>query len=248
MENKKLNFIWKELHELGKKLPESFKLLAKSIAEQKESNDKNTEKIVDTIKAQDLDRGTPDIVSAIKDSEQKQLDSSKTTLEELQTIPTKTFKVEVTNHQEQKDIEIPDTITLNEKQFAELKKALQIDNKVTVKAPDVSVEIPEQMRVDTSQDVGDYIPTRLTDGKKFINIEALLKDIFQAAQQGASSYIPTVESTDNPGVFGVVMLNPDGSTISAGSTPTDPDTAVDNLEMQNGDDLLLQDDSFVLIQ
>lgn len=32
------------------------------------------------------------------------------------------------------------------------------------------------------------------------------------------------------------------------TTPTDPDDAVDNLELQNGDDLLLQDGSFLLTQ
>lgn len=39
-----------------------------------------------------------------------------------------------------------------------------------------------------------------------------------------------------------------GTGGSGGTTPTDPDASVDNIELQNGDDLLLQDGSFLLTQ
>lgn len=58
----------------------------------------------------------------------------------------------------------------------------------------------------------DAIPVRLSDGKKFYEA------ITQVFGQGGGGSVPKVQSTTTPSIYGVPIVNPDGSSISAGSS------------------------------
>lgn len=97
-----------------------------------------------------------------------------------------------------------------------------------------------------------FLPVRLTDGYNWYKSQfsggggglMMGEDINGSGVKP----IAVVESTATPGVFGVVVLNADGTSLSTGGGATDPDTLVDNLELQNGDDILLQSGDLLLTQ
>lgn len=78
-----------------------------------------------------------------------------------------------------------------------------------------------------SQEPLDFVPTRRV--RKIGNRLVFDDDPMQVSVVGGGgigklSKISIVESIDFPGVFGMVVLNPDGSTISNGGTPVTPNT------------------------
>ena len=64
---------------------------------------------------------------------------------------------------------------------------------------------------------------------------------------GTLRTLTAVESADSPGVYGLLVLNADGSAVSTGgggSTPTD----TDNLLLESGDNLLLETGDQLLLE
>lgn len=68
---------------------------------------------------------------------------------------------------------------------------------------------------------------------------------------GGNMYVNSVESIDYPGVYGLVMLNPDGSSIGTGggtyTPPAAPGDGVDNLLAAVGENILIDSTSVLLV-
>ena len=77
---------------------------------------------------------------------------------------------------------------------------------------DVVVNV-EKDQISFPSTAREALPVRLSNGKSFY--EAMFTG--GGGGIGKLANIDIVESSDNPGVFGMVVLNPDGSTISAGA-------------------------------
>lgn len=100
---------------------------------------------------------------------------------------------------------------------------------VTVDAPDLKPFEKNIVKAFDKSVKGILFPKYKTDNSKVEKLlekhTKLLKDIRDEAGKGGGgggltlgelAKVSVVESTDNPGVFGLVVLNPDGSTLSAG--------------------------------
>lgn len=239
MEGKKLNNIWKELNSLVKGFFDIDERNAKRHAKQLEHDAKLAERIIKAIQDKPLDVtvenkiDTLDVVSATNEVKQS-----------VDALSEATVKVEITNHQKQQDITFPDNqkvsgyVNLYKKDKEELAKL--IGEAIDIPANEVDVQVKQ-----FSSDPSEYTPIRLTDGERFIDVEELFKKLARsvASVGGGGTNNNTLDSiltelqTLNTLVAG-------GGGLGSGDT----DATVDNIEIQSGDDLLLQDGSFLLIQ
>ena len=135
--------------------------------------------------------------------------------------------------------------------------------KVDVKAPNVKVELKQVEKllkelvkkdviVNTKENKitfpttpKDALPVRLvtSDGKSYYEARG---GVGSGGGIGKLANVNIVESTDNPGIYGLVVLNPDGTALSTGggTTPTD----YDNLLLESGDNFLLENGSQLLLE
>ena len=77
------------------------------------------------------------------------------------------------------------------------------------------------------------------------NADASAKRVVLRGQDPTSGdfvNVSVVESTATPGVYGLVVLNADGSAVSAGGA-----VAVDNLLLETGDQLLLETGDAIIL-
>lgn len=80
------------------------------------------------------------------------------------------------------------------------------------------------------------------------NYEASAKRvILRGLDQSDGGYynVSVVESVDIPGIFGLVLLNPDGTSIGTGGTT--PPVTTSSLLMETGDRLLLETGDGILL-
>lgn len=115
-----------------------------------------------------------------------------------------------------------------EKLFAQL-----VEKEVVVNVEKETIKFPSTAR--------SAIPVRLSNGKQFY--EAMFSG---GGGIGKLANVSIVESTDFPGVYGMVMLNPDGSTISAGGGTTP--TITHEFLLENGDTFLLENGDKLLLE
>lgn len=117
-----------------------------------------------------------------------------------------------------------------------LKQLIGKETTVNVAAPEVKVDVPDSVEVNNwPTSPTKPVPVRLSDGKQFYT---QLQQIISSGGGGGVAFarlwdgnryngniqLTAVESIDSPGVYGLVMLNPDGSTISAGDGTLTPTT------------------------
>lgn len=238
MENKKLNHIWKELNSLVKGFFDIDERNAKRHAKQLENDAKLADRIIKAIQDKPLNVtvenkiDTLDVVAAtekVKDS--------------VDQLASATVKVEITNPVEPQEINFPDNqkvngyVNLYKKDKQEL--AGLIGAAINIPPAQVEVEVKQ-----FSQNPKEYTPVRLTDGGKFIDIEDLFKKLSRSMSGLGGS------GTDNNTLNSILTELQTLNTLVAagGGLSGDPDAAVSNIEIQSGDDLLLQDGSFLLIQ
>lgn len=93
-----------------------------------------------------------------------------------------------------------------------------------------------------STDDDSLIIIRLDPTTKRLLVESLLVGY---DTDGTTLQVPNViESTDTPGVYGLVVVNADGSSVSAGGATA----ATDNLLLETGDALLLETGDLLLLE
>lgn len=108
----------------------------------------------------------------------------------------------------------PKVTVKQEKSIVDLKNVEKLLTKLVAK--DVSVNVKKDT-VKLPSTAREAVPVRLSNGKSFY--EAMFSG---GGGIGQLSQLTITESTSTPGVFGLVMLNPDGSNISAGGGGTTP--------------------------
>ena len=233
--SKKLNHIWIELKEFKESLKGALAPVEKATQDQtakiieqgkktrKAIKDAKTEVKIDNKPIKDLHDTIKGGIDANVTFPEKQAVEGEVSLDEQ---TTKTIS-EALKGYSKADADriikaIKDNKTIVEKQ--EITQPLEIFGKVDISSP----KPPDE-----------YLPTRLSNGTEFIDLEKLLKDVAEAAAKkavvsvnggsggtvygtdingGGDKVISVVESTDSPGVFGLVVLNADGSALSAGGS------------------------------
>lgn len=125
-----------------------------------------------------------------------------------------------------------------EKTIIDLKKLEKLMAKLVEKEVVVNVEKETIKFPSTAKSA---IPVRLSNGKQFY--EAMFSG---GGGIGKLANVSIVESTEFPGVYGMVMLNPDGSTISAGGGTTP--TVTHEFLLENGDTFLLENGDKLLLE
>ncbi len=141
-----------------------------------------------------------------------------------------------------------------------------------------SIEMPDSLEISNIDDMGDFffsLQQAVEEKETVVNVDApdfseLKAEMAELKQAVREIQMPEIPETVFPTELFMGMLSemqsqrlilekilarpiPVGSggalaSAATASTPSDPDDAVDNIELQNGDDLLLQDDSFLLTQ
>ena len=111
----------------------------------------------------------------------------------------------------------------------------------TLADKEVKINVKEQ-KVDFPTRAKDALPVKLvsSDGKRFYDAQSS-----GGGGIGKLANVSIVESTEQAGVFGFVVLNPDGTSLSAGGTVA---PAVDNLLLETGDNLLLETGDLLLTE
>lgn len=200
------------------------------------------------------------------------LDQLSEAVELLKSIDERKEELNITHDVNLSDIEgevtIKDSVEVNDldrliETVENLQQAFEkkkFDPTVNVKAPQVKVDLKDLKKtlkalvekdvvVNVKKDkitfptrAKDALPVKLvtSDGKAFYNASS-----GSSGGIGQLANVGVVESTDTPGVFGLVVVNADGSAVSGGgTTPTDNDNLLlesgDNLLLESGDQLLLQ--------